>query len=134
MQYIAWTRSSTNSAGQADATPGVTITTEAAISLIKKKKINLPIYLVCSGRVSGTNELKGLGELLPNQLLQHYKDKVQLSEDDMNMAEIIWSIYCGKDHNLLKPYLEKESSYKYLSNCLVAHFKRFPNSIGGLNK
>ncbi|WP_396601015.1 DUF1835 domain-containing protein [Algibacter sp. R77976] len=105
----------------------------AVISLIKQKKIDLPIYLVCSGRIAGSKRLKGLGELKPNQLLNHYKKKVLLNEEDIDMATTIWSIYCGIDHNLLKPYIVKSSSFEYLSNCLKAHLKRFPDSIDGLS-
>lgn len=49
------------------------------------------------------------------------------------MAISVWDIYCGKDHNLLKPYIIKTSSFKYLNNCLKAHLERFPDSITGLN-
>lgn len=102
------------------------------ISLLTQKKIDLPMYLVCSGRIKEAKELKGLTELLPEQLLQHYKDKVRLTEEDIDIAKSVWDIYCGKDHNLLKPYIVKTSSFKYLNNCLKAHLKRFPDSKNGL--
>jgi len=104
----------------------------AVISLLQYKKIKLPIYLVCSGRIKESNDLKGLSELLPEQLLQHYKEKILLSDEDIELADTIWEIYCGKDHNLLKPFIVKSSSFKYLSNCLKAHLKRFPDSKNGL--
>lgn len=105
----------------------------AVISLLQQKKINLPIYLVCSGRIPGSKTLKGLGELNSEQLLNHYKDKVLLTDRDIDMATTVWGIYCGKDHNLLKPFIVQGSSFKYLSNCLKAHLKRFPDSVDGLN-
>jgi hypothetical protein len=104
----------------------------AVISLLRQKDIKLPIYLVCSGRIKDAKELKGLSELLPEQLLQHYKEKILLTNEDLELANDIWEIYCGKDHNLLKPYIVKSSSFKYLSNCLKAHLKRFPDSKNGL--
>ena len=104
----------------------------AVISLLQQKQLDLPIYLVCSGRIKEAKELKGLSELLPEQLLQHYKEKVLLTDEDLELANDIWGIYCGKDHNLLKPYIVKNSSFKYLSNCLKAHLKRFPDSKNGL--
>jgi len=103
------------------------------INLLKQKKINLPIYLVCSGRIEGEKSLKGLSELTHSQLNAHYKNKVKLTEEDIELAISIWDIYCGKDHNLLKPYIVKSSSFKYLSNCLKAHLERFPDSVTGLN-
>lgn len=105
----------------------------AVISLIQQKKINLPIYLVCSGRISGEKNLKGLAELSTEQLLKHYKNKVKLKSEDIQLATTLWGIYCGKDHNLFKPFIVKSSTFKYLSNCLKAHLKRFSDYKSGLN-
>ena len=105
----------------------------AVISLLQQKDIKLPLYLVCSGWVEGQEGLNGLAELSPEQLLQHYNDKVKLDKGDIDLAISLWKTYCGKDHNLFKPYIVKKSSFKYLTNCLKAHLKRFPNSKNGLN-
>lgn len=105
----------------------------AVINLLQQKKIKLPIYLVCSGRIKGIKNLKGLNELSADQLTKHYKDKIKLNVQDIELAETIWGIYGGKDHNLLKPYIVKSSSFQYLSNCLKAHLERFPDSLTGLN-
>lgn len=104
----------------------------AAVSLIQQKKIKLPLYLVCSGKIDGEKDLKGLSELSPKQLQNHYKNKVKLNPDDIDLAKTLWNIYCGKDHNLIKPYIVKKSSYKYLSHSLKAHLQRFPDSKHGL--
>lgn len=105
----------------------------AVISLLKEKNISLPLYLVCSGRIEGEKDLKGLGELSQKQLLQHFDNKVLLTPNDIEQAITIWQIYCGKDHNLLKPFIIKKSSFVYLSNCLKAHLERFPNLKNGLS-
>ncbi|SFD40206.1 DUF1835 domain-containing protein [Algibacter pectinivorans] len=105
----------------------------AVISLLQQKKIDLPLYLVCSGRVPGSKTLKALTELNTEQLLDHYKNKIALNKSDIDIATTVWGIYCGKDHNLLKPFIVKNSSFKYLTNCLKAHLKRFPDSVNGLN-
>ncbi|WP_418603940.1 DUF1835 domain-containing protein [Hwangdonia sp.] len=105
----------------------------AVINLLQQKKINNPIYLVSSGRISGEKNLKGLAELSTEQLLKHYKAKVKLKPEDLQLATTLWGIYCGKDHNLFKPYIVKSSTFKYLSNCLKAHLKRFPDHKSGLN-
>ena len=106
----------------------------AVISLLQQKSVRLPIYLVCSGRVRGEKNLKGLSELSHGQLLFHYERRVKLQEEDIDMAVTLWDIYCGKDHNLFKDYITKKSSFKYLSNCLKAHLERFPNLKSGLDK
>ncbi|WP_240640281.1 DUF1835 domain-containing protein [Mangrovimonas spongiae] len=105
----------------------------AAISLLRQKHVNLPIYLVCSGRIEGEDSLKGLGELTQSQLLNHFDNKISLNQTDLELAETLWGIYCGKDHNLFKPFIVKKSSFEYLNSCLKAHLERFPSSINGLN-
>ena len=104
----------------------------AVISLLSQKHLEIPIYLVCSGRVSGEKEMKGLAELSTQQLEDHFANRIRLTNDDLNTALDIWRIYCSEDHNSLKPFITKPSSFKYLSNCLKAHLKRFPNTENGL--
>lgn len=105
----------------------------AVINLIKQKKIELPIYMVCSGRIAGSKSLKGLSELTSAQLMSHFEKKVLLNSEDIELASTIWGIYCGVDHNLLKPFIVTSSSFQYLNSCLKAHLKRFPDSIDGLS-
>ena len=103
------------------------------LNLIHQKEIDKPIYLVCSGRVEGEKSLKGLAELSPAQLKEHYKAKVLLTNEDKELAVALWRTYCGKDHNILKPYIVTKSNFKYMSNCLKAHLKRFPHQKSGLS-
>ncbi len=105
----------------------------AVISLIKKHNIKLPLYFVCSGRVAGEKEMKSLPELNKKQLLEHYQNKVELTVDDIATAQKAWRIYCEDDHNLLKELITRPSSFKYLSTCLKAHLRRFPDTRSGLN-
>lgn len=105
----------------------------AVISLIKQKNINLPIYLVCSGKVEYKKHLRGLTELNSGLLLKHFREKITLKPEDIQIAMKAWSIYCGRDHNLLKPLIIQNSSFKYLSSCLKAHLERFPATKDGLN-
>jgi len=105
----------------------------AVINLLKQQKITLPIHIVCSGRIKGSKSLKTLSELSRDQFLKCYKNKTLLTPEDIDLATTIWGIYCGKDHNLLKPFIVKSSSFEYLSNCLKAHLERFPDTIDGLN-
>lgn len=104
----------------------------AVISLLKEKGIDIPIYLVCSGRIEGEKNLKGLSELSQEQLLLHYSEKILLLESDIDLAINLWKTYCGKDHNLLLSYIQTKSSFKYLNNCLKAHLGRFPDLKSGL--
>ncbi|WP_458626513.1 DUF1835 domain-containing protein [Winogradskyella sp. PC D3.3] len=103
------------------------------INLLHQKEINKPLYLICSGRIKGEKNLKSLSELTPQQLKEHYNNKVLLTQKDIEFAIALWRTYCGKDHNILKPYIVTNSNFKYMSNCLKAHLKRFPHQQSGLN-
>ncbi len=103
------------------------------INLLHQKEINKPLYLICSGRVQGEKSLKGLAELSPEQLKDHYENRILLTQEDIDLTIALWRTYCGKDHNILKPYIVRNSSFKYMSNCLKAHLKRFPHQKSGLN-
>lgn len=106
----------------------------AVISLLHQLEINLPLYLVMSGRVEEEQGLKGLSELSPEQLFNHHKKRIKLSGEDKDLALSLWRTYNGKDHNLFVPQIVKKSSFPYLSNCLKAHLQRFPDSKSGLNE
>jgi hypothetical protein len=103
------------------------------INLLHQKDIKKPLYLISSGRVEGEKNLMGLCELSPAQLRNHYQDKVLLTDTDKDLAITLWRTYCGKDHNIFKPYIVKKSSFTYMSNCLKAHLKRFPHQKSGLS-
>lgn len=103
------------------------------INLLHQKEIKKPLYLVCSGRVDGEKNLKGLSELDADQIKEHYDNKVLLTQDDIDLAKALWRTYCGTDHNILKPYIVTNSNFKYMTNCLKAHLKRFPHQKSGLS-
>ncbi|WP_417236106.1 DUF1835 domain-containing protein [Bizionia paragorgiae] len=105
----------------------------AVISLLMQKKAVIPMYLVCSGRIEGENELKGLAQLTPKQLNDHYSNKIKLTVDDIALAEKAWSIYCSDDHSNFGPLITRPSNFVYLSNCLKAHVRRFADTRSGLN-
>ena len=88
---------------------------------------------ICSGRVEGEKNLKGLAELSAEQLLDHYHKRTLLTNNDKELCIALWRTYCGKDHNILKPYIVTKSSFKYMTNCLKAHLKRFPHQKSGLS-
>lgn len=103
------------------------------INLLHQKSIDKPLYLICSGRVEGEKNLKGLSELSPNQLQDHYQNRILLNHNDLDLAIALWRTYCGKDHNILKPYIVTKSSFEYMGSCLKAHLKRFPHQKNGLS-
>lgn len=105
----------------------------SAISLLKQKKCHLPIYLVNCGKIEGEKQLKGFGELTPEQIQFNYENRIKLNVDDIAFAQKAWRIYCETDHNLFKELIVRPSNFEYMSNCLKAHMKRFPDTRTGLN-
>lgn len=105
----------------------------AALSHLKQLNIKQSIYLVCSGRIEGEQNLKGLSELTTSQLENHYKEKILLTSDDIELADTLWKLYCQEDHTDFKQYCTVSSSFPYLTNCISAHLKRFPSVKNGLN-
>ncbi|WP_025739396.1 DUF1835 domain-containing protein [Aquimarina pacifica] len=106
----------------------------AAISLLMRKEIsNIPVYLVCSGRVENEQRLYGLCELSDSLLNKHYQNKTLLTNDDLELASHIWTLYCESKPAKIAGQIKKSSSFQYLSICLRAHLQRFPNMLTGLN-
>ena len=105
----------------------------AALSYLKKLKLEASIHLVCSGWIEGETNLKGLGELTDLQLEEHHKNKIELTKEDLRLADELWRLYCTNDHIIFKRYVMVKSSFPYLSNCISAHLKRFPSVESGLN-
>ena len=105
----------------------------ACISYMVQLYCNKPLFLVCSGRVDGEKNLMGISELTDKQLDNHYQNKQVLTGNDLILADKIWRLYCSDDHVPLQPKLAKDSNFIYLSNCISAHKKRFPEEHSGLN-
>jgi hypothetical protein len=104
-----------------------------AINFIHQKQIDVPIYLISSGRIKNETNLMNLTELSAKQIKKKYKKRVRLNTEDLELAIALWRTYCGTDHNIFKSYITKNSSFPYLTNCLKAHLKRFPNQKSGLD-
>ena len=105
----------------------------AAISFLKQRKKNNPLYLVCSSRLKGEDELAPLSELSVKQLQKHYDCKISLTEDDLQIAVMTWELYCSKNPKRLLSRIKKSTNFEYLSSCIRAHIERFPNAKSGIN-
>lgn len=105
----------------------------ALISNLLQKVQQQPFYLVCSGRLKGEEELVPLSELSVKQLLEHYRCRIELVQDDLEMANLIWELYCGNKPARLISEIKKTSNFEYLSSCIRAHIERFPSTKSGLN-
>ncbi|MCM4156800.1 DUF1835 domain-containing protein [Gramella sp. AN32] len=105
----------------------------AAINFIGENKENVPVSLVCSRKLKGEKELKPLSQLSLKELSNHFDNRIELNEDDLEIARLIWELYCGNNPLKLKPLIKTKSNFEYLSSCIRAHVERFPNTETGIN-
>ncbi|WP_373056251.1 DUF1835 domain-containing protein [Zunongwangia sp. H14] len=105
----------------------------AAISFFLSNKKEVPMHLVCSKKLEGDEGQKSLCQLSSKQLFSHYKNRIKLTSDDLEIAEYIWELYCSNNPMQLKSQIKRNSNFEYLSSCIRAHIERFPNSTTGIN-
>lgn len=107
----------------------------AVLSWLKKHRNGHQISLVCSGKVEGSKELKAIGELNEQQIHHHYDNRIELSQEDIEYADYIWQLYCSNSPLRLETIctFNTNSTFKYLTSALQAHFMRFPSIKNGLN-
>lgn len=108
----------------------------AVISWLKTHRKEHHISLVCSGKIKGSNKLKALRELTENQIHQHYKNRIDLTQDDIEYADYIWQLYCSDSPLRLETVYKYNpmSPFQYLASAIEAHLLRFPSIDNGLNK
>ena len=105
----------------------------AALSILSLKEKDTPISLVCSKKLEGEKEHKPLSQLSLDELHNHYENRIHLNSEDIEVANLIWELYCGNNPLKLKPQIKVNTNFEYLSSCIRAHIERFPNSITGIN-
>jgi hypothetical protein len=105
----------------------------ALISFLNQNGKSYPLSLVCSKKQEGEEEMVPLSQLSPKHLKSHYEHRIDLTEDDIRTAVLIWELYSGKDPKRLISEITKTSNFEYLSSCIRAHIERFPGANTGLN-
>lgn len=105
----------------------------AAISFLIDHQKQVPMYLVCSKKLKGEEEFLPLSDLTLKHLRMHYENKIPLTTEDIEIATLIWELYCSNNPLQLKQQIKKTSNFEYLSSSIRAHIERFPNSRTGIN-
>ena len=105
----------------------------AAISHLLENGLKTPVYLVCSKKLEGEKEFHVLSRLSLKDLANHYDQRIPLTQEDLEMASLLWQLYNGENHQKLKNLIKEKTNFEYLSSCLRAHVERFPNARTGLN-
>jgi len=107
----------------------------AIVSWIKRYRKGEKVTLVCSGDVEGNSKRLGLGELNKEQIHQHFENRVELTQDDIEYADYIWQLYCSDSPLRLEAVynFNPMSPFIYLRDALDIHLQRFPSIENGLN-
>lgn len=107
----------------------------AVLSWLKTHRRHAEISLVCSGKEDESDKLYALNELNDEKLLDLYKNRTVLSQDDIEYADYIWQLYCSDNPIRLENQLaNNDFQFEYLNDALKTHLKRFPTIKNGLNE
>jgi len=107
----------------------------AVLSWLKTHRKYAEISLVCSGKEDETDKMYSLGELSDEQLRNLYENRLVLSQDDIEYADYVWQLYCSDNPIRLENLGDyKQYQFKYLSDAIENHLKRFPSIKNGLNR
>tara|TARA_B100001146_G_C16170915_1_gene430037 strand:+ start:495 stop:1427 length:933 start_codon:yes stop_codon:yes gene_type:complete len=106
----------------------------AVLSWLKANRKYAQISLVCSGKEDESGKLYSLSELSDEQLLYLYKNKTELTQDDIEYADYVWQLYCSDNPIRLENLSDfSEFQFEYLPDALHTHLQRFPSIKNGLN-
>jgi len=106
----------------------------AVISWLLANRKYAQISLVCTGDEDGSGKMYGINDLSDEQLLDLYKNKKVLSQDDTEYADYVWQLYCSNNPMRLENLSDFEDyQFSYLGAAIKSHLKRFPSIVNGLN-
>jgi len=107
----------------------------AVISWLKRYRKGYHISLVCSGKVANSKNMFAIPELSEKRIQNHFKNRVELTQDDIEYADYIWQLYCSDSPLRLETIYKFNpmSPFQYLASAIQAHLKRFPSIENGLN-
>lgn len=107
----------------------------AVISWLKRYRSGYKVSLIQSGKLEGEQKLFSLNELNKTQLQNHFTNRVELSQDDIEYADYIWQLYCSDSPLRLETVhkFKPTSPFIYLEDAIRAHLLRFPSLENGLN-
>lgn len=106
----------------------------AVLSWLKANRKYAQISLVCSGKEDNTDKYYALNELNDEQLLNLYKKKTILTQDDIEYADYVWQLYCSDNPIRLENLSDfSQFQFEYLPQALHTHLQRFPSIKNGLN-
>ena len=107
----------------------------AVLSWLKTHRKYAHISLICTGKEDESEKMYSLHDLDDAQLLNHYENKIELTQDDIEYADYVWQLYCSDNPIRLENLTDySEFQFDYLSGAIQAHLHRFPSIKNGLNE
>ncbi|CAM4332785.1 DUF1835 domain-containing protein [Zobellia roscoffensis] len=107
----------------------------AVLSWLKTNRKYAQVSLVCSGKEDSTDKMYSLNDLNDDQLQELYKNKVELTQDDIEYADYVWQLYCSDNPIRLENLSDfGEFQFNYLGDAVRTHLHRFPSIKNGLNQ
>ena len=107
----------------------------AVISWLKRYRKGYQISLISGEKLDNSKKLFALSELTPDQIQDHFKNRIELSQDDIEYADYIWQLYCSDSPLRLETVhqFNQKSPFRHLADALKSHLLRFPSIENGLN-
>ena len=108
----------------------------AIISWIKRFRKGEKVTMVHADAIDENDQkFTRINELTKDQIHQYYKNRITLSQDDIEYADYVWQLYCSDNPIRLETVhtFNPTSSFSYLTDALDLHLKRFPSVQNGLN-
>ena len=109
----------------------------AIISWIKRFRKGEKVTMVYSHMIDdgATQNLAYFNDLTQDQIRRHYKNRMTLSQDDIEYADYVWQLYCSNNPLRLETVhkFNPSSPFINLTDALSLHLKRFPSTENGLN-
>lgn len=106
----------------------------AVISWLLANRKYAQISLVCSGKEDESDKMFSLNDLSDEQVLGLYKNKKELTQDDIEYADYVWQLYCSNNPMRLENLTDFDDyQFDYLGGAIKSHLKRFPSITNGLN-
>jgi len=103
----------------------------AVISWLKTNRKYAQISLVFNDKKDESNTLTALSK---EELLDGYKNRTILTQDDIEYADYVWQLYCSDNPMHLENLNDfKKYKFDHLSDAITNHLQRFPSIKNGLN-
>ncbi|NCT09729.1 MAG: DUF1835 domain-containing protein [Flavobacteriia bacterium] len=107
----------------------------AVVSWLKRFRQGYQITLVGAGNATKNQKIQPFSLLNQEQINSYFKNRITLSQDDIEYADYIWQLYCSDSPLRLETVYKFNpmTPFQHLTAAIEAHLKRFPSIENGLN-